>query len=47
MHTVIEDNENRTPGRHERHSPDGVETIEFPGMLELREQFMTEIEHHE
>jgi hypothetical protein len=38
------DNENETPGRHERHTPEGVEQIEFPGMLTLREQFMTEIE---
>ncbi|PSQ34122.1 MAG: hypothetical protein BRD21_10715 [Halobacteriales archaeon SW_8_66_22] len=38
------DNENETPGRHERHTPEGVEQIEFPGMLTLRERFMTEIE---
>lgn len=25
------DNENRTAGRHERHTPDGIEVIEFPG----------------
>lgn len=38
------DNENQTPDRHERHTPDGVETIRFPGMLELRERFLEEIE---
>lgn len=38
------DNENETPGRHERHTSDGVTEIEFPGMLELRDRFMTEIE---
>jgi hypothetical protein len=38
------DNENRTPGRHERHTPDGIEEIEFPGMLALRNRFTTEIE---
>jgi len=39
------DNENRTPGRHERHTPDGVEEIEFPGMMALRERFLEEIDH--
>jgi len=38
------DNENQTPGRHERHTPDGIEEIEFPGMLALRDRFLTEIE---
>ena len=38
------DNENRTTGRHERHTPVGVETIEFPGMLTLRDRFLEEIE---
>jgi hypothetical protein len=38
------DNENETVGRHERHTPDGIDTIEFPGMLALRDRFMTEIE---
>jgi hypothetical protein len=37
------DNENRTPGRHERHTPNGIEEIEFPGMMELRDQFSNEI----
>jgi hypothetical protein len=38
------DNENETIGRHERHTREGVEVIEFPGMMELRDRFMTEIE---
>lgn len=38
------DNENQTPGRHERHTPRGVERIEFPGMIELRDRFLEEIE---
>lgn len=38
------DNENQTIGRHERHTPDGIEAIEFPGMLALRDRFMREIE---
>ena len=38
------DNENRTPGRHERHTPNGIEEIEFPGMMELRDQFSNEIQ---
>jgi len=38
------DNENRTPGRHERHTPDGIEAIEFPGMMELRDRFVNEIQ---
>lgn len=38
-------NENRTPGRLERHTPDGIETIEFPGMMELSDRFVTEIHH--
>jgi hypothetical protein len=38
------DNENRTTGRHERHTPDDVEEIEFPGMMELRDRFLDEIE---
>lgn len=38
------DNENRTVGRHERHTSDGVDKIDFPGMLELRDQFLDEIE---
>lgn len=35
------DNENQIPGRHERHDGDDVEEIEFPGMMELRERFLT------
>jgi hypothetical protein len=38
------DNENETPGRHERHTPDQVEEIDFPGMLALRDRFLDEIE---
>lgn len=38
------DNENETLGRHERHTPDGVEVIEFPGMLTLRDRFTEEID---
>lgn len=38
------DNENRTTGRHERHTVDGIETIEFPGMMSLRDRFIDEIE---
>lgn len=38
------DNENETTGRHERHTADGVETIEFPGMAALRERFNDEID---
>lgn len=34
------DNENRTPGRHEKHTPGGVEAIEFPGMVPLRDRFL-------
>ena len=38
------DNENQTPGRHECHTSDGVTKITFPGMMELREQFLEEME---
>jgi hypothetical protein len=38
------DNENERPGRHERHTPEGVEEIEFPGMMTLRDRFIDEIE---
>ena len=41
------DNENETPGRHERHTPDGVTEIEFPRMLKLRDRFIDEIESME
>ena len=37
------DNENETVGRHERHTPDNVTEIEFPGMMELRERFIEAI----
>jgi len=33
----------RTKG-HERHTRDGLETIEFPGMLELYDRFQREVE---
>ena len=39
------DNENETPGRHERHTADEVTEIEFPGMMELRDRFLEEINH--
>ena len=39
------DNENQTPGRHERHTEDDISKIEFPGMLELRDRFLREIDH--
>ena len=39
------DNENRTPGRHERHTEDGITEIEFPGMLELRDRFLRKIDY--
>lgn len=38
------DNENRTVGRHERHTATEVTEIEFPGIIELRDRFTTEIE---
>ena len=38
------DNENETPGRHERHTSKDVESIDFPGMLALRDRFMNEID---
>nr|WP_276298470.1 DUF6516 family protein [Halomicroarcula sp. ZS-22-S1] len=38
------DNENQTPGRHERHTSDGIEEIEFRGMRELRDRFLNEIQ---
>ncbi|SDL00067.1 toxin-antitoxin system TumE family protein [Natronorubrum texcoconense] len=44
--TIIRyDNENQTVGRHERHTPDGIEEIEFPGMMALRDRFVEEVEH--
>ena len=33
------------PGRHECHTEDDVNKIEFPGMLELRDRFLREIDH--
>lgn len=41
------DNENETPGRHEKHTPDNVEEIEFPGMMELRDHFLEQIPNSE
>jgi len=40
------DNENETVGRHECHTPEGVTEIEFPGMMDLRDRFLKEIEHN-
>ena len=40
------DNENETVGRHECHTPEGVTEIEFPGMMDLRDRFLNEIEHN-
>lgn len=37
------DNENETTGRHDRHTPAGVEEIEFPGTMALRDRFIDEI----
>ena len=38
------DNENETAERHERHTPDDIDTITFPGMMTLRNQFIEEID---
>lgn len=38
------DNENQTPGRHEKHTPDHIEEIEFPEMMKLRTRFLEKIE---
>ena len=38
------DNENETPGRHERHTSESVESIDFPGMVALRDRFMNKID---
>ena len=40
------DNENETAGRHECHTPEGVTEIEFPGMMDLRDRFLNDIEHN-
>ena len=40
------DNENETVGRHERHTPEEVTKIEFPGMMALRDRFLDEIDHN-
>jgi len=34
------DNGNETVGWHERHTPDSVTEIEFPGMMKLRDRFI-------
>ncbi|WP_181684971.1 toxin-antitoxin system TumE family protein [Halorhabdus salina] len=39
------DNENKTPGRHECHTGGEVTEIEFPGMMELRDRYLEEIDH--
>ena len=38
------DNENETPRRHERHTSESVESIDFPGMMALRDRFMNNID---
>ena len=38
------DNENETVGRHECHTPERITEIEFPGIIELRDRFLDEIE---
>lgn len=38
------DNAHELMKGHDRHSPDGIETIEFPGMEELYRRFRHEIE---
>ncbi|UWG52038.1 Uncharacterized protein AArcCO_2760 [Halalkaliarchaeum sp. AArc-CO] len=38
------DNAHERTNGHERHTPEGVETITVPGMLELLEQFQTEVD---
>ncbi len=38
------DNENHTPGRHQKHTPDRIEEIECPGMVKLRTRFLEKIE---
>ena len=37
------DNENQIAGRHERHTSEAIEEIEFPGMMELGDRFPEEI----
>lgn len=38
------DNAHEQTKGHERHTPDGVEKIDFPGMLVLYERFKREVE---
>lgn len=38
------DNAHEQHKGHERHAPDGTAAIEFPGMVELIQQFESEIE---
>ncbi|MEF8800395.1 MAG: DUF6516 family protein [Halolamina sp.] len=40
------DNSHEETKGHERHTADEVEEIEFPGMVELVEQFESEITEH-
>ena len=40
------DNENETVGRHERHTPEGVTEIDFPGIVALRDRFLDEIDNY-
>lgn len=38
------DNENHTPGRNQKHTPDRIEEVEFLGMMKLRTRFIEKIE---
>ncbi len=38
------DNAHEQTKGHERHGPEGVETVDFPGMLTLYDQFIREAE---
>ncbi|MFT4922153.1 MAG: hypothetical protein ACI8XM_001366 [Haloarculaceae archaeon] len=44
-HTLLRyDNAHERHKGHERHTPDGVEDIEFPGMTELLVRFQREVD---
>lgn len=38
------DNENRTVGRHEKHTAEEVAEIEFPGILTVRDRFIDQLD---
>lgn len=38
------DNAHERRNGHDRHTPDGVETVAFPGMAELLERFQNEVD---